>query len=103
MSHLRSHFSQAVSVVVRDILPGHTLSYREVALLAGFPGAARAVGSLMKKNKRLEIPCHRVVCQGGRVGAYNRGGEQAKARLLRAEGVAIQERLVAGERSWFLL
>ena len=57
-----------------------------VAERAGYPGAARAVGTVMKNNYDPTVPCHRVVRSDGRAGAYNRGGEEAKKELLRAEG-----------------
>lgn len=57
-----------------------------VAERAGYPGAARAVGTVMKRNYDPSVPCHRVVRSDGRIGAYNRGGEEAKRELLRAEG-----------------
>lgn len=54
--------------------------------LSGFPGAARAVGTVMRKNFDPLVPCHRVICSDGRLGAYNRGGAERKAELLREEG-----------------
>lgn len=63
------------------------MSYGEVARRAGFPGAARAVGSLMAKNFDPCIPCHRVIRSDGRPGEYNRGGEREKRRLMLLEGV----------------
>jgi methylated-DNA-[protein]-cysteine S-methyltransferase len=62
------------------------MTYGDVACAAGSPGAARAVGSLMKTNRNPSVPCHRVVCADGFPGAYNRGADR-KARLLREEGV----------------
>ena len=84
-------FKDRVHQVVRDIPVGKTLTYGEVALRAGSPGAARAVGTIMSNNSDLSIPCHRVIRSDGRVGGYNgiRGGiEGAKAKetLLKAEG-----------------
>ena len=84
-------FATAVSAVVRNIPRGEAFSYGKVADLSGFPGAARAVGSLMKKNFDPSIPCHRVVYADGRLGPYNRGGTRGKARLLKEEGVIIRE------------
>ncbi len=88
-------FAQVVRQVVARIPEGQVLSYREVALRAGFPGAARAVGSLMKSNYDPEIPCHRVIRSDGKLGQYNRGAEH-KGVLLEAEGVIIRSgRVVA--------
>ncbi len=83
-------FAKSVSKVVAAGIPkGETLSYGEVARLAGFPGAGRAVGSLMKNNFDKNIPCHRVIRSDGRAGHYNRGGEETKIKLLRKEGAKI--------------
>lgn len=85
-----SSFRESVQKVVKAIPKGQVLTYGEVALRAGCPGAARAVGTIMAGNHDPEIPCHRVVKSGGQLGEYNRtGGTAAKANLLRQEGVAI--------------
>lgn len=53
---------------------GKTLSYAELALLAGSPGSARAVGSAMRRNPLvILVPCHRVVGSQGRLGGYSYG------------------------------
>jgi len=44
-------FERAVYGVVRRIPRGRTMSYGEVARKAGRPGAARAVGAAMKRNR----------------------------------------------------
>lgn len=87
-------FSSRVYDVVRRIEKGSVLRYGEVATLAGFPLASRAVGSLMRRNFDPTIPCHRVICADGSVGQYNRGSKQ-KQKLLRAEGVKIVDGKVA--------
>ena len=85
-NHSASHFAQAICAVVRSIKPGTTMSYQEVAVAAGYNKAARAVGTVMRKNFDTRIPCHRVINSDGTLGAYNRGGETAKRKLLIAEG-----------------
>ena len=80
-------FAAAVRRVVRAIPEGKVLSYGAVAKKAGFPGAARAVGAIMKANYDKLVPCHRVVRADGRIGEYNRGGSSQKAALLKKEGV----------------
>ena len=93
-------FSQAVHEVVAHIRKGTVLSYADVAKQAGFPGAARAVGSLMRKNHDPRIPCHRVIRSCGRIGAYNRGGEEGKANLLMQEGVPLERKIRSGKSVW---
>jgi len=78
-------FRQRVLNVVRQIPAGKTMTYQEVALEAGSPGAARAVGNIMKGNFDPSVPCHRVVRSDGQLGDYNRGGTRAKRDLLQAE------------------
>lgn len=78
-------FQQAVRAVVRAIPRGSVLTYGEVARMAGYPGAARAVGSLMATNFDPEIPCHRVIYANGSIGNYNRGGPEKKYQLLLEE------------------
>jgi len=81
-------FTERVHAVVRRIPKGQTRSYGEVASQAGSPGAARAVGSILKKNYDPTIPCHRVIRANGSAGEYNRGLEKKK-RLLQSEGVKL--------------
>lgn len=81
-------FAEKVWKVVCAIPKGQVLTYAAVAKKAGFPGAARAVGSLMKKNFDQARPCHRVIRSDGTLGEYNRGAA-AKVRILRSEGVAL--------------
>ena len=79
-------FADKVKEIVRQIPKGQTITYGEVAAFAGSPGAARAVGSIMKSNYDPTIPCHRVVRSDGKVGEYNRGGTSKKLELLIKEG-----------------
>lgn len=60
------------------------MTYKEVAFLAGHPGAYRAVGNILSKNHDPNIPCHRVIRSDGQLGGYN-GGEEQKKRLLELE------------------
>jgi methylated-DNA-[protein]-cysteine S-methyltransferase len=80
-----SSFIEKVRRVVAAIPRGSVMTYSEVARIAGFPGAARAVGSLMAKNYDPNIPCHRVIRSDGKVGDYNRGGPARKIELLLQE------------------
>ncbi len=77
-------FSEEVTIVLLRLEPGEVVSYGEVAEEAGFPGAARAVGNLVRSTPGL--PWWRVVARSGRLAP---GHEQRQAELLRNEGVAI--------------
>lgn len=74
--------------VVRRIPPGRVATYGDVAVLAGRPRAARAVGNIMRDCRRPDVPCHRVIAAGGRLGGYG-GSEFLKRSLLAAEGVIV--------------
>lgn len=77
-------FQLRVWKTLQNVPPGRTISYGELAALAGSPGAARAVGTAMRKNRiPLLVPCHRVVASNG-PGGYG-GGSGLKQRLLDLE------------------
>ena len=78
-------FKEKVLEVVRKIPKGRVMTYKEVAKRSGNIGASRAVGSILKKNYDLGIPCHRVIRSDGTLGEYNRGREE-KLKKLKAEG-----------------
>ena len=79
-------FQQRVMKIVRRIGYGKTMSYGQVAEKASAPRAARAVGTVMRKNRTpLIIPCHRVVSSCG-IGGYSAAdGVSMKQRLLNLE------------------
>jgi methylated-DNA-[protein]-cysteine S-methyltransferase len=79
-------FKNKVLDIVRNIPRGKTMSYGEVAALAGSPGAARAVGNIMKQNYDDSVPCHRVIRADGMPSDYNRGGAEKKLQILQSEG-----------------
>jgi O-6-methylguanine DNA methyltransferase len=81
MNH-EATFTERVKSVVRSIPKGKLMTYAAVATAAGSPGAARAVGSIMKANYDKSMPCHRVIRSDGGIGDYNRGGTAAKRALL---------------------
>ena len=83
-------FDEAVAAVVRGLTRGEVVTYGEVALQAGFPGAARAVGNALQRVDGL--PWWRVVTSTGRLVP---GEERQHAQLLRAEGVKIKKGRVA--------
>lgn len=83
-------FADQVRKVVRAIPKGSTMTYSGVAKLAGYPGAARAVGTIMANNYDKTVPCHRVIRSDGKIGQYNRGGSKIKKALLIKEGAILK-------------
>ena len=81
-----------LETLAHDVPWGETVSYGELAVLAGRPRAARAVGSAMRNNPLpFVIPCHRVIAAGNKIGGYG-GGRNAialKRELLAREGVSL--------------
>ena len=77
-------FESAVAAVLEATEAGEVLSYGEVASEAGYPGAARAVGGVLKRIEGL--PWWRVVAANGRLVPHN---HREHAARLRAEGVRI--------------
>lgn len=80
-------FKEKVLKIVEGIPKGKTLSYKEVAKRAGSPNAYRVVGSILKNNQDLSVPCHRVIKSDKTLGEYNGLRGKAKERLLEEEGV----------------
>ncbi|MDM7913071.1 MAG: MGMT family protein [Methanotrichaceae archaeon] len=79
-----TEFQRKVIAAVQSISRGQTLTYGEVALLAGCPGAARAVGQVMARNPfAIIMPCHRVVSRQG-LGGFG-WGLDIKKKLLELE------------------
>lgn len=79
-------FQKLVLELVKSIPFGEVRTYGQVALQAGSPKGARAVGGVMRANRTpLVIPCHRVLAAGGKLGGYT-GGLDVKRHLLKLEG-----------------
>jgi AraC family transcriptional regulator of adaptative response/methylated-DNA-[protein]-cysteine methyltransferase len=79
-------FQEAVWRALREIPPGETRSYAQIAAAVGRPGAVRAAGSANGANHvAVLIPCHRVVRSDGSLGGYAYG-EDIKRELLLREG-----------------
>ncbi len=78
-------FQETVLSTLITVPFGKTVSYGELALLSGHQKAARAVGTVCKKNKfPLFIPCHRVLQSSGALGEFA-FGSPLKKRLLAFE------------------
>lgn len=82
----RTGFRGEVLDALEEVPYGETVSYGELAGMAGRPLAARAVGTAMATNPLpLVVPCHRVIAAGGALGGYGPGSE-LKVQLLEMEG-----------------
>lgn len=86
---LSTPFQHDVTRALRAIPRGDVVTYGELAAIAGYPGAQRAVGSVCAGNRFMFlVPCHRVVAADG-IGRYGSAGVAVKRRLLALEGVEL--------------
>ncbi len=84
-SSTSGEFRRTVQQLLPTIAYGHTVSYTELATLAGRPAATRAVGTACATNPLpVVVPCHRVLRSDGSLGGYL-GGLEAKRTLLDLE------------------
>ncbi len=85
-----SRFTENEQKVYESLLgvgPGKTLSYGELAVKSGNPGAARFIGTTMAKNLfPIMLPCHRIIKSDGTRGFYS-GGVKIKDFLLDHEAI----------------
>jgi len=73
---------------LRDIVPGHPLTYTEFAAALGQPAAVRAAASICARNApALFVPCHRVLRSDGTLGGFA-WGLDVKRSLLAREAAA---------------
>ncbi len=91
-------FQRRTYEILLTIPFGELRSYGWIARKMGNEKALRAVGHANGKNRwPLVVPCHRVVgSKGSLTGFSASGGLDLKARLLRHEGVAVQDQRVQG-------
>lgn len=82
-------FQRAIATTLRAIPRGEVVTYGELAAIAGYPAAQRAVGTFCARNRFMFLlPCHRVVGSAG-IGGYGSAGVRVKRRLLALEGVSL--------------
>jgi methylated-DNA-[protein]-cysteine S-methyltransferase len=84
-------FQQRVWAALRTIPPGTVMTYGEMAMKLGKPGAFRAVGAANAVNPiAIVVPCHRLVGAKGSLTGYA-GGLERKRWLLEHEGVDVTQ------------
>lgn len=91
--HLRgTNFQVQVWQALLTVAEGHTVSYGELGIRVGKPGAARAVGQAVGRNSiAWLIPCHRVLRASGALGGYRWGVSRKRVMLAweKARAIAI--------------
>ena len=82
-------FQQRVWAALREIPPGETATYGDIARRIGKPAAVRAVGTACGANQiAVAIPCHRVVGSNGKLTGYRWGVQRKQALLAREKDKA---------------
>ena len=77
-------FQQRVWQALREVPPGKTVSYTEIARRIGAPASVRAVAQACGANTlAVAIPCHRVVRRDGDLSGYRWGVERKRSLLER--------------------
>jgi methylated-DNA-[protein]-cysteine S-methyltransferase len=81
-------FQRRVYAATREIYPGETATYGEIAGAVGAPQEARAVGAALGRNPfPVVVPCHRVLSASGALHGFSApGGLRTKRRMLEIEG-----------------
>ena len=81
----REGFSRDILKRLAKVPYGEVTTYKSLAVEAGNPRAARAVGTIMNRNPiPIVLPCHRVVGSNGSLVGYG-GGLERKRQLLDLE------------------
>ena len=109
MAGVPGDFRARVMALVARIPPGRVMTYGQLALLAGSPGAARQAGHVMnglmggQDDAGADLPWQRVINAQGRVSTHKLGFGSLQERLLGAEGVAFDAsgRCDLAARQWW--
>lgn len=85
---------KVLQTLFAEVGTGKTVTYGELAAMAGRAGAARAVGGIMARNPwPLVVPCHRVLGANNRLHGFSGAGLPMKAWLLTREGAEAMQRV----------
>lgn len=80
-----SDFDKNIWSAAAKIPYGQTVSYSQIARMAGSPGATRAAGAALGRNRLpILIPCHRIIGADGSLTGFS-GGLDLKRFLLDTE------------------
>ena len=84
-------FNRQVYAIAREIPPGATLTYGDIAKRLGGVELSRNVGTALGQNPcPIVVPCHRVLAAGGKPGGFSaNGGVVTKLKMLAIEGAAV--------------
>jgi methylated-DNA-[protein]-cysteine S-methyltransferase len=84
-------FNRSVYEIARQIPPGKTLTYGDIAKRLGGVELSRNVGQALGHNPcPIVVPCHRVLAAGNKPGGFSaNGGVKTKLKMLAIEGALV--------------
>ena len=84
-------FNREVYAIAREIPPGKTMTYGDIAKRLGGVELSRNVGQAMGQNPcPIIVPCHRVLAAGCKPGGFSaNGGVETKLKMLAIEGAYV--------------
>jgi methylated-DNA-[protein]-cysteine S-methyltransferase len=84
-------FNRGVYAIAREIPPGKTLTYGDIARRLGGLELSRDVGQALGQTPfPIVVPCHRVLAAGGKPGGFSaNGGVKTKLKMLAIEGAYV--------------
>ena len=84
-------FHRGVYDIARNIPPGKTMTYGDIAMRLGGVELSRDVGQALGRNPcPIVVPCHRVLAAGGKPGGFSaNGGVVTKLKMLAIEGAVV--------------
>jgi methylated-DNA-[protein]-cysteine S-methyltransferase len=84
-------FHRGVYDIARNIPPGKTMTYGDIAKRLGGVELSRDVGQALGRNPcPIVVPCHRVLAAGGKPGGFSaNGGVVTKLKMLAIEGAVV--------------
>jgi len=92
--NFNSDFQRKVLSIVMNIPKGKVTTYKSIAIAIGNEKLSRSIGNILFRNPfPIIIPCHRVIRSDRRIGGYSYG-EELKEKILRLEGIEIENKKV---------
>lgn len=87
-------FKNKVNNLVINIPEGHVMTYGQIAILCGKPGAARVVGQIAHFGDQ-NIPWHRIVnAKGSMASGFWPNGREGQAEMLKNEGIKVKDNII---------
>ncbi len=88
---ISSEFYKKIYEIIQQIPTGKVATYGQIAVLAGKPHAARAVGwALNAASEAMDLPWHRVINASGKSSLPEKSGRMLQQILLESEGVVFE-------------